>query len=204
MAKEDIIVVHEFISPEEIKIILEYEKYLDEKGLWYEGNSIGDPFNQWANRVLGVSTLSQQGRGFGTARDLEVLTLLTEIKVRIKKKIMEAYKLDKVYADSLNFIKWPHGYVQPAHSDYENYGLEPHIYNWRQVGCVLYLNDDFDGGDIHFPQHGVSIPIKPGMLAFFPGDVHHSHGVNRVLNGSRYTVSSFWTEYAHHSDGLGE
>lgn len=202
MAKEDIIVIHDFIGQEDIDTFLTYEKYLDTNGLWDVGDSAGDPFSQWSNRFIGASTLVSKNRGLASPYDIEVFNKLVDLKEKIKNEIMNVYKLDVVYADSLNLIKWPHGYIQPVHSDFENYGLEPHVYNWRQVGCVLYLNDNFDGGDIHFPQHGVSIPVKAGMLAFFPGDVHHSHGVQRVLNGTRYTISSFWTEHASHNDVL--
>jgi len=202
MAKEDIIVIHDFIKKEEIDLFINYQKYLDTNGLWDMGDSTGDPYSQWSNRFMGAANLKSIGKGLGTPYDIDIFNKLVNLRTRIKHEIMKVYNLDVVYADSLNLIKWPHGYVQPAHSDFENYGLEPHVYNWRQVGCVLYLNDDFEGGDIHFPQHGISIPVKPGMLAFFPGDVHHSHGVKRVLNGTRYTISSFWTEYANHEDKL--
>lgn len=202
MAIEDIKVFHNFISEEENNILLDYEKYLDENKLWDIGDTKGDPLGQWTNRFMGAQSLKYPEKGFAKPNDMKVLNLLIDIRKRIKAKILEEYKLDKIYADSLNIIKWPHGYVQPAHSDYENYGGEPHIYNWRQIGCVLYLNDNFEGGEIHFPQHGVAIPVKPRMLAFFPGDVNHAHGVKRVLNGTRYTISTFWTEYERHKDGL--
>lgn len=203
MAIEDIIVVHNFITEEENQMLLDYEKYLDENGLWDVGDKKGDPNGQWTNRFLGTFSLRMAEKGFGKPKDLQIYNLLVDIRNRIAKQIVESYNLDfPVYPDSLNLIKWPHGYIQPAHSDFENYGGEPHVYNWREIGCVLYLNDNFNGGEIHFPQHGVQIPVKPGMLAFFPGDVHHSHGVNRVLNGTRYTVSSFWTQHEKYWDRL--
>lgn len=202
MAIEDIIVVHDFISDEENNKIIEYQKYLDKNNLWDAGNIKVDTKRQWADRYLGVASLSRKDIGFGSEYDFEMLNLLVDIRKRIKSRILETYNIDRIYADSLNLIKWPHGYVQPAHADDENFGGEPHIYNWRQIGCVLYLNDDFDGGEIHFPQHGVTIEVKPKMLAFFPGDINHAHGVNRVLNGTRYTVSTFWTNYEKHKDSL--
>lgn len=202
MAIEDIIVVHDFISDEENNKIIEYQKYLDKNNLWDAGNIKVDTKRQWADRYLGVASLSRKDIGFASEYDFEMLNLLVDIRKRIKSRILETYNIDRIYADSLNLIKWPHGYVQPAHADDENFGGEPHIYNWRQIGCVLYLNDDFDGGEIHFPQHGVTIEVKPKMLAFFPGDINHAHGVNRVLNGTRYTVSTFWTNYEKHKDSL--
>jgi hypothetical protein len=203
LAIEDIKVIYDFISKEESNELVEYQKYLTNNNLWDVGSKDGDPHGQWSNRFINAGNLTIENKGLGKEYDLKILNMLVNIRKKIRNEIMTQYNLNKpVYADSLNLIKWPHGYVQPAHSDFENLGGQPHIYNWRQIGCVLYLNDDFDGGDIHFPQHGVSIPVKPGMLAFFPGDVHHMHGVHRVLNGTRYTISSFWTEFEVHKDNL--
>ena len=201
MAIEDIIVNYDFLTEEENSLFLNYMKSLDVDQRWDRTSEIEDPYRQWDGRLRSVGWLRDAEHGFGRPEDLEVYDAVFALTGRIRDRIVEAYFPDKpVYHDGVNLIKWPHGFVQPAHSDFENYGGEPHVFNWRQIGCVAYLNDDFDGGEIHFPQHGLTVPVKPRMMAFFPGDVHHSHGVNRVLNGSRYTLTMFWTDHENHWD----
>jgi len=60
----------------------------------------------------------------------------------------------------------------------------------RVVSSILYLNSDFDGGEIVFEQHGPTI-IKPrrGLLLLFPSDQHHIHEVRPVTGGYRYTAA---------------
>lgn len=203
MAKNDIKVIHNFISKEESESLKQYEIYLTENNLWDVGDEKGDPYKLWSNRFIGAFKLQDERFGFGKKQDLHIFDMLINIRKRIKNKIIEEYNLEKpIYADSLNLIRWMKGWVQPAHSDYENFGGQEHVYNWRQIGCVLYLNEDFVGGELIFPQHGVQLPIKEGMLGFFPGDVNHAHGVNRILDGTRYTISMFWTTHKEHADNL--
>ena len=199
MAIEDIIVTYDFLTDEENSTLLAYMESLDVDNRWATTSEVDDPYRQWDGRLRSVGWMTDTDAGFGKEEDLKIYDIVTDVTGRIKQKIEEVYPLTKpIYHDGVNLIKWPHGFVQPAHSDFENYGGEPHVFNWRQIGCVVYLNDNFDGGEVHFPQHGLTVPVKPKMLAFFPGDVHHAHGVNRVLNGNRFTLTLFWTDFEDH------
>ena len=62
---------------------------------------------------------------------------------------------------------------------------------------LLYLNDEYTGGEIVFPNHGLTLKPKTGTLIFFAGSMDFPHSVNEVLSGNRYNlVSFFWpTEY---------
>jgi len=99
---------------------------------------------------------------------------------------------NKVYSDHINFVKWWDGYEQPPHADgeYSN-GIE-HPYPWRKFGCVFYLNDDYEGGELYFPNFDIEVKPQSNMVIFFPGDTLHLHGVRNVTNGIRHTIASFW------------
>jgi len=58
----------------------------------------------------------------------------------------------------------------------------------RDISMVLYLNDDFEGGDFVFPDHNVRVRPKPGMLVCFPSNHHYKHGVEPVTRGKRYSM----------------
>jgi hypothetical protein len=62
-----------------------------------------------------------------------------------------------------------------------------------EIAVNMYLNDDYSGGEIYFPDHDVSIKPKPGQLIMFPGGHEFKHGVRTVTSGSRYTMASFLT-----------
>jgi len=57
----------------------------------------------------------------------------------------------------------------------------------RDLSVVYFLNDDFDGGELVFPELDLVIKPEAGTLVCFPSDHHYIHGVNPVTAGHRYT-----------------
>ena len=53
--------------------------------------------------------------------------------------------------------------------------------------CNLFLNDDYDGGELIFPDQGLSLKPEPGDLVIFPGFLM-THGVNKVTRGTRLNI----------------
>jgi hypothetical protein len=64
---------------------------------------------------------------------------------------------------------------------------------WRVVSAIVYLNDDYDGGNTYFPQYDLSITPKAGNLLTFPCTLEYMHGVSEVKNHTRFTIATFWT-----------
>ena len=52
---------------------------------------------------------------------------------------------------------------------------------------MYYLNDDYEGGEIFFPDYNLKIKPKPNSLLMFPGNENYAHGVKEVTKGFRYT-----------------
>jgi len=99
---------------------------------------------------------------------------------------------NQIYSDHINFVKWWDGYEQAPHADGEEPNGQPHPFSWRKFGCVYYLNDDYDGGELYFPNFDIEVKPQANMVIFFPGDVLHLHGVRNVSKGVRHTIASFW------------
>jgi hypothetical protein len=64
--------------------------------------------------------------------------------------------------------------------------LKPHVHT-PPFSYVVFLNDDFEGGDIIFDN--IRIKPKKGQLLYF--DKNESHYVENVINGERYTLVGF-------------
>ena len=62
----------------------------------------------------------------------------------------------------------------------------PHVD--RDLSVVDFLSDDFSGGELEFPDLGVSLKPQRGTLVCFPSDHHYLHGVVPVQQGHRYTL----------------
>lgn len=102
------------------------------------------------------------------------------------------------------FRKWYPGEFQPPHSDCEAkiYFHEDEIvcdpfYNFSSLfleyGSLCYLNEDYEGGEIYFPQYSISIKPSVNEFIFFPGTDYYMHGVSAVSSGNRLVVQNFLT-----------
>ena len=56
---------------------------------------------------------------------------------------------------------------------------------------IVYLNDDYKGGDIHFTGHNVTISPAAGSLLLFPATSMYPHEVREITLGNRYTFTLF-------------
>lgn len=59
-----------------------------------------------------------------------------------------------------------------------------------EVAANLYLNDDFDGGELYFPTRNLVIKPKARQLILFPGGHEYAHGVKKITRGNRDVLFS--------------
>jgi hypothetical protein len=123
-------------------------------------------------------------------------------------------KIDK--DRSLDFFVHPVGSYLEPHTDIIDY-FQEEIYDvgnllieqekhwpflWSgHVSIIIYLNDDYDGGILYFPDQNVEIKPEPGMLVIFPGNMHFLHGVTETKGTKRYTIS-LWTRFTDFKNEL--
>ena len=155
-----------------------------------------DPAVYWAGRTL---TLPQ-------VRDPAIRVLLRDLQRRIIARVEAALEehlgpQPTLYADVINFARWPPGYELLPHADAENPGGEPHPYPWRHFASVISLNDDYGDGAIHFPELDIELRPPVRTLLVFPGTLDYLHGVRPVTQGMRHTLASFLTFDAAHDAG---
>jgi hypothetical protein len=88
--------------------------------------------------------------------------------------------------------KWNVGGFANPHSDNSDNHGEPNAFEINKYVGILYLNEDYDGGQLYFPDH--DIEFKPNAYSYyvFPGGVENIHGVKEITSGTRYTMVSFW------------
>ena len=61
-----------------------------------------------------------------------------------------------------------------------------------QWGSVIYPNDDYDGGEIHYPTYNFSYKPEAGSAIFHSG--YTMHGVKKVTLGERYCITGLIEE----------
>lgn len=63
----------------------------------------------------------------------------------------------------------------------------------RRVSCILYINDNYTGGELYFDKQNYEIKPDAGDLIIFPSAFPYSHEARPVKTGVKYSVVNFWT-----------
>jgi predicted 2-oxoglutarate/Fe(II)-dependent dioxygenase YbiX len=98
-------------------------------------------------------------------------------------------------------VRWLPGQLQMPHADKELHtgpdAGKPNDFPYYDLAGLFYINDDYEGGELYFPNQGIQFKPKAGAAYFFPGDKNYIHGVTQIKSGIRYTVPFFWTIMSH-------
>lgn len=184
---KNLIIIEDFISKEEAKKTIELFNHLEKirENFWkpisfYESYSSGYPED-------GDPMLEE----FGLPSDW-----FTVLYNRFREAVAEiAYvpekKLSKI---SFHSQKWEPGAFAPLHSDNSSNEGVMGAFTRSRYAAFLYLNDDFEGGELIFPSHHLEFTPKAGMLAAFHGGHENMHEVTVVKKSNRYTIGSFFDD----------
>lgn len=85
---------------------------------------------------------------------------------------------------------WHEGYSLLKYREQEEYKVhyDGGTMVGRSVSAVLYLNNNYEGGEIEFVNFGVKIKPEPGMLILFPSNYAYAHVAHPVTKGTKYAL----------------
>jgi Rps23 Pro-64 3,4-dihydroxylase Tpa1-like proline 4-hydroxylase len=95
-----------------------------------------------------------------------------------------AEKNIKSREQSIHLLKYGPGGHLPAHQDQ---GIST-----RVLSSVMYLNDDYEGGEIEFVNSGVKLKPEAGSIIFFPSNFLYVHEVWPIQSGLRYSMPHWY------------
>ena len=101
--------------------------------------------------------------------------------------------LPPIYPDLLQIMSWPVGIHMPPHADNANPDGSLHAMAHRDFSGIVYLNDDYQGGEFYFTALDTVIKPKKGMLVAFTAGFYHEHAVLQVERKQRLTMPFFLT-----------
>jgi hypothetical protein len=90
---------------------------------------------------------------------------------------------------SIDFLHYPNGTHYWPHIDgqyVEGTFVRRSNIN-RDITCVAYLNDDYQGGEVYFPFFDIEKKPAAGDILMYPGSWQYLHGVKKV-EGVRYAI----------------
>jgi len=104
---------------------------------------------------------------------------------------VQFYKNDKPYRDIAGVVD---SYYAIRYSETQEYKVHcdqgPGVN--RSVSAVFYLNDNYEGGEIYFPNQEITLKPKAGDLILFPSSFTHAHASLPVQTGTKYAIVSWW------------
>lgn len=156
-----------FVSKDDLRLILEDIESLDSYK-WNADNVDKESF--WYGRNLHVSNLSEKS-----------VVAIKNIETKLASVFGNYSRIHEIQS-VLRTI--PDGRALGEHRDNAAEGDETNMF-----GVVVYLNDNYSGGEIFYKELQIEYKPNPGDLV-----VHYAgllHGVNQVTEGERYILTSF-------------
>jgi len=214
-------IVKNFLTKEQCDEILKVKDMSEE--LWALDYNVNYPKPEEVAENLKYSVSQWDGMcinithtGFAERYGLSSL-YYADLAAKIESQIRSRFGVATLKPEQYLINRWRPGREQTPHLDYF-YAEEPghdyerlrknnipkefldtfgEMFQTKHYSSLIYLNEDYEGGELYFPEHNFYIKPEIGTLICFKGDENNLHGVKKVESGIRYTISLFWedTEY---------
>lgn len=132
--------------------------------------------------------------------DDKAIAIPPEHTVKLNKKISELFSFDKNL--------W-YGYIDTIQRQYDGSELKEHVDSHGDpdilYAVIGYLNDDYVGGELFFPNMGIEIKPPKNSIIIFPDGEQYKHGVRAPGKGPmRYALPTFVRDISNSPDLLPE
>lgn len=158
----------------------------DAIGPWkpWDSSGDGDPYSFGHIKITNESKLNHSSEMVKNAY-FNLKTPLTEIG----KNYASYFSIDYIDPRALSVSKYREGAFMGIHTDYYgDAGVQP------LMSAVAYLNDDYEGGELDFPEQGLTIKPTAGSVVVFPSVEPFYHQSLPIISGIKYMSPIFWVK----------
>lgn len=182
-------ILKNFVELEDLKTIQNFLPTINEwmdpgENQYAEDGTCTYDASYWANRQCSYDILSRI--------NLDIYNLIDKYIIKMQCFLENEFKV-KLTTRPPVIIRWFPGTEQQPHADKQLNDGSPNPFPTYDINSLLYYNDNFEGGELYYPQHDLTIRPQPGLAVAHPGDIHYLHGVKKIIKGERYTTPSFYT-----------
>lgn len=140
----------------------------------------------WEGRIVYMDDVAEH--------NAPAAAIMGDFQKRATALLGEFYALTRpLWTDTVQLNVWEKGSCLPPHTDNSNPDGSAHSTPWRDFSSIVYLNDDYEGGELYFTAQDRVLKPQRGMLVAFSAGYHHEHGVLKVTRGRRITMPAFYT-----------
>ena len=164
---------------------------------WFAYGQTTEPYGEikFMQRRLIEEELDLEDRGNAEY----VLNTLVDAMALCAGKYAEIYDIDKTmlaFAEhALRFSETKYG----INKYFEGQYMGPHV-DWNEFNSditytiVVYLNDDYEGGELYFVDPAIDIKIKPkaGSIVMFPSTLPYLHQSCEITKGRKMLITHHW------------
>jgi hypothetical protein len=182
---DQIFVIENFISPNTAKYIVDtFTPYVNksEYAGTYRGPGKGE---QDAFRLSGLYKIDQYDGNNDVGIDL-----LTGICNNMEKTMSDIFN-KHIIMKSIFYSHMVTGGKNSLHVDNRKEEYK------HDFSGILYLTDEYTGGDLYFPNKNLKFHAKPGTFICFIGTEDLAHEVQEVIDGNRINLICFFNERNH-------
>lgn len=132
---------------------------------------------------------------FIDVKDKKVRAMIDRYRFTLTQLVYETYR-EIAYPHFSDLVVWRKDMEMGFHKDNGYEGSDQNIFRIRKYSAILYLNDNYLGGETVIKQENkpdfVSVP-KQGSVTIFKSNEECFHGVNQIKKGTRYTIASWFS-----------
>ena len=156
-----------------------------------------DPYCQWREALVGHQQKMPEYRDcwdFKVGEQLakssqntqfnDVYQIYSEVKSKLDKCVTDycaPYNITMNYMESINFVKYEKNQHFYYHAD--------HGFSYVcVVSSVVYLNDDYEGGELSFYKLDLKFKPSYGDIIMFPSTYIYAHASLPVTSGVKYSA----------------
>lgn len=186
---DEVLIVEDFLPEDERLVLDSFVREFNWDGLKEHS------FTFWGKRLINEHELAQQP-GFENSME-PIRQLLKSVNDRIIQVLNENDRVADWNPSPHNILKMWVNSNPMNFADDDSLEMFIHIDNQEHMespiiwGAVMYINDDYEGGEIYYPDFDYWYKPKPGSIVFHTGNTRH--GVKKVTSGVRYNAPSLVT-----------
>jgi hypothetical protein len=164
---DNIVCIENVLSPEDYATLLDFTK---NQKLWV--------LEPWDSYSIGVDKLPAN-----------ILAMLAKIFRLVWNEATKLYgvEINNFNKENLALLKFEKGLFLRPHIDTESAES-------NHIASIYYINEDYIGGELCFPDLNINIKPTPNSVIFFPGNENYLHEVRKIISGDRFT-SSMWFQF---------
>lgn len=160
-------------------------QFLEEKGNWADSITIGEQMRHM-RRSKECHLLLDRFHGVDHSQLIMHLKNIHAVTEEHLRNYLKKYKAFCTIEKDENWrcLKYDKKDNYKAHAD-DGPGY------YRRISVLIYLNDDYKGGELYFPYQDITLKPNAGDIVFFPSTFTHVHQAMPVKKGTKYVLVSW-------------